>query len=134
MFLPCVLHLCCHGNITIPQNAVVRFTGYQMISSFLIHILTYINKRYSAICDQICQKGSYTCTVSRHTFHHHLLATSMHQWHMVLILLKVEQSAFTQAFFSSLSGIISTSAWVVFTWPHLLLASRQLTMNYHTTG
>ena len=27
------------------------------------------------ICDQICQKGSYICTISRHTFHHHLLAT-----------------------------------------------------------
>ena len=29
-------------------------------------------------CDQICQKGSYTCTVSRHTFHPQLLVTSMH--------------------------------------------------------
>ena len=57
------------------------------------------------ICDQICQKGSYTRTVSRHTFHRHLLATSMHQQDMCLLLLKVEQSAFTQAFFSSLSGV-----------------------------
>ena len=57
------------------------------------------------ICDQICQKGSYTWTVSRHTFHRHLLTTSMHQRHMCLILLKVEQSAFIQAFFSSLYGI-----------------------------
>ena len=58
------------------------------------------------ICDQICQKGSYsTCTVSGHTFHHHLLATSMDQQHMCLILLKVEQSAFTQASFSTLSDI-----------------------------
>ena len=53
-------------------------------------------------CDQICQKGSYTRTVSRHTFHRHMLATPMHQQHMCLL---VEQSAFTQAFFSSLSGI-----------------------------
>ena len=29
-------------------------------------------------CDQICQKGSYTRTVSRHTFHPQLLVTSMH--------------------------------------------------------
>ena len=50
-------------------------------------------------------KGSYTCAVSRHTFHHHLLATSMDQQQTCLILLKVEQSAFTQASFSSLSGI-----------------------------
>ena len=60
---------------------------------------------YCVICDQICQKGSYTCTVSRHTFYRHLLATSMDQQHICLILLKVEQSAFTQASFSSLSGI-----------------------------
>ena len=33
----------------------------------------------------------------------HLLATSMDQQHTCLILLKVEQSAFAQAFFSSLS-------------------------------
>ena len=56
-------------------------------------------------CDQICQKGSYTCTVSRHTFYHHLLATSMDQQHICLILLKLEQSAFTQASFSNLFDI-----------------------------
>ena len=29
-------------------------------------------------CDQICQKDlSYTCTVSRYTFHRHLVATSI---------------------------------------------------------
>ena len=33
------------------------------------------------ICDQICQRGPYTRTVSRHTFHCHLLATTMHQQH-----------------------------------------------------
>ena len=38
------------------------------------------------------ERGSYTCTASRHTFHHHLLATSMDQQHMCLVLLKVEQS------------------------------------------
>ena len=56
-------------------------------------------------CDQICQKGSYTRTVSRHTFHRHLLATSMHKQDMCLLLLKVKQSAFTQTLFSSLSGV-----------------------------
>ena len=60
---------------------------------------------YSCIYDQICQKGSYTRTVSRYTFHPHLLATSMRQQDMCLLLLKVEKSAFTQAFLSSLSGI-----------------------------
>ena len=52
-------------------------------------------------CDQIRQKGLIheqfqdTCT-----FHCHLLATSIHQQHVCLILLKVEQFAFTQAFSS----------------------------------
>ena len=60
----------------------------------------------SHICDQICQKGSYACTVSRHASRErHLLATSMHQQDMCLLLLKVEQSAFTQAFLSSLSVV-----------------------------
>ena len=59
----------------------------------------------NCICDLICQKGSYTCTVLRHTFCHHLLATSKHQQQMCLIMLKVEQSAFTQASLSSLFGI-----------------------------
>ena len=42
-------------------------------------------------------KGVYTCTVSRHTFHHHLITTLMDQLHMCLIMVKVEQSALTQA-------------------------------------
>ena len=50
-------------------------------------------------------KGSYTHTVSRHTFYNHLLATSMDQQHMCSILLKLEQSAFTQASLSSLSDV-----------------------------
>ena len=54
------------------------------------------------ICDQICQKGSYTPVHAQFqdaTFHHHLLATSMDQQRMCLILLKVEWSSFTQASF-----------------------------------
>ena len=49
----------------------------------------------------------YTCTISRHTFHRQLIAvcTSMDQQYMCLILLKVEQSAFTQASFPSLSDV-----------------------------
>ena len=58
-----------------------------------------------SICDQICQKGSYAHTDSRHTFHRHMLPTSMHQQDMCLLLLKDEQSAFTQAFLSGLSGV-----------------------------
>ena len=65
------------------------------------------------ICDQICQKWSCligTCTVSRHTFHCYLLAISMDQHCMCSILLMVEQSAFTQASFSSLSDLHECSS------------------------
>ena len=47
----------------------------------------------------------YTYRFKRHSFYRHLLTTSMHQQDICLLLLKVEQSAFTQALFSSLSGI-----------------------------
>ena len=50
-------------------------------------------------------KRSYTCTVSRRNFCHHLIATWMDQQHMCLILLKIKQSAFTQASFSSLYDV-----------------------------
>ena len=63
-------------------------------------------------CEQICQKWSYIRTVSRHTFHHHLLAASMDQQHMSLILLKVEQSAITQPSFSSLSDVHKCSGGI----------------------
>ena len=50
--------------------------------------------------------------------HPHLLATSMHQPDMCLLLLKVEQSAFTQAFSQACLG--STSARVAFKYPIFL--------------
>ena len=53
-----------------------------------------------SVYDQICQK----CIVLRHTFHHHLIATSMDQQHIHLILQTVEQS-FTQASFPSLFDV-----------------------------
>ena len=80
-------------------------------------------------------KGSYTCTVSRHTFYHYLLTTSMDQQHMCLILLKLEQSAFTQASFSNLSDVHKHSGgllkspifpWKADSWtesPHTCLMS-----------
>ena len=81
----------------------------------LEHLSTsdYHNSEHSSVllvfwknnCDQICQKRSYTCTVSRLTFHRHLIATPTDQHNMCLILLKVEQSAFNQAPFSSLFDV-----------------------------
>ena len=55
--------------IKIPGKAVSLPNQHMIVHKF----------RQNQICDQICQKGSYTRTVSRHTFHRHLLATSMHQ-------------------------------------------------------
>ena len=84
------------------------------------------------ICDQICQKGSYTCTVPRHSFHPHLLATSMHQQDMCVLLLKIEQSAIAQVLFISLSGVHVCSG------SFLMVPSssdkQQLAVNHQTTG
>ena len=59
-------------------------------------------------------------------------------WKRDLILLNVEQCAFTQASYSSLFlkpvCMASTSAWMNFKWLHPSLASRQPTVNHHTTG
>ena len=82
------------------------------------------------ISDQICQKGSYTRTVSRHTFYRH---SWLHQW---------TNSTYIQYCWSlnlslrplSQACLMSVSAWVAIKWPHLLLASRQLNVNQHTTG
>ena len=64
---------------------------------------------FGYICAQVCQKGSYMRTVSRHTFHHHLIATSIDQWYMCMMQQKVKQSPFTQASFPSLSDICEYS-------------------------
>ena len=45
----------------------------KLSGNHMLRIRTLVD--YNHICDQICQKGSYTRTVSRHTFHRQLLAT-----------------------------------------------------------
>ena len=82
------------------------------------------------VCDQICQKKSYTCTVSTHTFHCHMLTTPRDQQHMCLILLKVDQSAFTQTSFSSLSDVHECSGDLQIA--HLTLTRKQLAVFHHT--
>ena len=110
----------CVSNRFNANTKPLTVTSYNNLSLYLKHIK----------CDQIYEKGSYTRTASRHTFHCHLLTTSMHQQHMCLILLKVEQSAFTRPF--SQAYLASTSARVAFKYPHLPLTSRQPTVNHHT--
>ena len=82
-----------------PVNCTVHYYQYKQIWPDPFSIC----EQYK--CDQVCQNGSYTRTVSRHTFHRHLITTPMDQQHMCLILLKVDQSTFTQISFSSLSDI-----------------------------
>ena len=57
------------------------------------------------ICDQICQKGSYTCTVSGLTFHYHSTDTTIDQQFMLVPLPNLQRSAFTEASFTGLSGV-----------------------------
>ena len=144
-------------NINMPTHTVVHKQKHKNGSTFCTeHFLTYVEATSSQscmlvscdqtlhscrsiithnICDQICQKGTYTRTVSRHTIHHHLLATSMHQQHTCLILLKVERLNILLSLRPlPRACLASMSAWVAFKWPHLPLASRQPTVNHHMTG
>ena len=56
------------------------------------------------ICDQICQKGSYTRTVLGLTFHYHSTDTTIDQQFMLVPLPKFQWSAFTEASFTGLSA------------------------------
>ena len=47
------------------------------------------------ICDQICQKGSYTCAVSSLTLHRHSTDTTIDYQFMLIPLPKVQWSTFT---------------------------------------
>ena len=58
-----------------------------------------------SICDQICQKGSYTRTASGLTFHYHSTDTTIDQQFMLVPLPNLLRSAFTEASFTGLSGI-----------------------------
>ena len=57
------------------------------------------------ICDQICQKGSYTCTASGLTFHYHSTDTTIDQQFMLVPLPNLQRSAFTEASFTGLSDV-----------------------------
>ena len=64
----------------------------------------------SSICDQICQKGSYTSTVSSLTFHGHSTDTKIDQQFMLVPLPKLQRFAFTETSFTGLSGIHGCSS------------------------
>ena len=52
---------------------------------------------FPTICDQICQKGSYTRTVSGLTFHYHSTDTTIDQQFMLVPLPNLQRSAFTHS-------------------------------------
>ena len=72
------------------KNFHLKITAYtvckfcEFLGKFTFH--ETFTLKFFFICDQICQKGSYACTVSSYTFHRHLLAISMYQQQMSLIL------------------------------------------------
>ena len=66
-----------------------------------LHLPIWINH----ICDQICQKGSYTRTASGLTFHYHSTDTTIDQQFMLVLLPNLQRSAFTEASFTGLSGV-----------------------------
>ena len=70
------------------------------------------------ICDQSYQRGLIHTEFLRHTFHRHLITTPTDQQYMYLILLKVDQSAFTQTSFSSLPDVHECSGGL-----HMALSS-----------
>ena len=57
------------------------------------------------ICDQICQRGSYTRAASGLTFHYHSTDTTIDQQFMLVPLPNLQRSAFTEASFAGLSGV-----------------------------
>ena len=71
----------------------------------LLRLSFYVLNTNVYICDQIYQKGSYIRKGSRHTFHCHLIATSVDQQYMCVIHHKIKQSAFNHTSFPSLSDI-----------------------------
>ena len=129
-------HFClCYNNNLELHNCHVTTSPVRMqtiILQFFTEMQLTSLKLRPTICDQTCQKGSYTCTSLRHTFHPHLLAISVDQWHMFLIQLKVEQSTFSEAL--SQACLTSTSAQLAFEWPNLPLASRHPTVNHRKAG
>ena len=67
-----------------------------MFTVIIIIIITRFSRR----------SVTYIHTVSRITFHHYLITTSIAQQHMCVMLPKVKQSAFTQASFSNLFDVL----------------------------
>ena len=77
---------------------------YVYMHNFIYAYYSY-NQNYKRKCDQIFQKGSYTCTALGLTFHCHSTDTTIDQQFMLVPLPNLQRSAFTEASFTGLSGI-----------------------------
>ena len=88
---------------------------------------------YDHICDQICQKGSYT-----HSFKIHFSSPSVSYISAptphVFNTAEGWTVCFNSGLFLKLVCMASTSALIAFKWCHLLLASRKLTVDHHMIG
>ena len=126
---------------SLTDKLITNYT-FNIIYNYYIRT-TYVSYINSVYVTRFAKRGLIHAQIQDTLFiYSHLIATSMDQQHVCLILLKVEQSAFTQTSFSSLSdvhecssGLTSTSARMAFKWLHLHLTSRQQpTVIHHTTG
>ena len=76
-----------------------------------------LSLRLKIICDQICQKGSYTRTVSGLTFHYHSTDTTIDQQFMLVPLPNLQGSAFTEASFMASMDARVVCKWLQLAWP-----------------
>ena len=83
----------------------VYLSAIHQAAVILDHFVWWCTAGLDIICDQICQKGSYTRTVSGLTFHYYLTDTTIDQQFMLVPLPNLQRSAFTEASFTGLSGV-----------------------------
>ena len=83
-------------------------------------------------CDHICQKGSYTRTVSGLTFHYHSTDTTIDQQFMLVPLPNLQRSVLLRP--HSQACLASMDAWVVCKWLQLPWSGKQPAGNHHRTG
>ena len=81
------------------------------VSMELNLMVEFSTTEIKSICDQICQKGSYTRTASGLTFHYHSTGTTIDQQFMFVPLPNLQWSALTEASFMGLLAF--TDAQVV---------------------
>ena len=100
-----------HGTGLFMTTTIIwqRISKEGVINNFLTGVYKQSVKHVLKLWPDLPKEVLYTQSLKIH-FYCHLLATSMDQQHMCLILLELEQSAITQASFSSLSDVHECSS------------------------